>query len=92
MIILRGYEMANLNIRVDDTLKTQAEEILDNIGMSLSTATTIFLKQVVRYKGIPFKLRADPFYSAENQARLLAAMERMEKTGGTLHELVEVEE
>jgi DNA-damage-inducible protein J len=79
--------MANLNIRVDDALKKQAEEVLDGIGMSLSTATTVFLKQVVRYSGIPFKLRADPFHSPENHARLLEAMKRMEKTGGTVHDL-----
>ena len=63
--------MANLNIRVDDTLKQQAELIFSDLGISLSAATTMFLKQVVRYNGIPFELRADPFYSAENQARLL---------------------
>ena len=32
----------------------------------------------------------DPFYSEENQARLLISKERMEKTGGTVHELIEV--
>ena len=58
--------MANLNIRVDDTLKQQAELIFSDLGISLSAATTMFLKQVVRYNGIPFELRADPFYSAEN--------------------------
>lgn len=84
--------MANLNIRVDDTLKQQAESIFSDLGISLSTATTMFLKQVVRYNGIPFELRADPFYSAENQTRLLAAKERMEKSGGTVHELIEVDE
>lgn len=83
--------MANLNIRVDDTLKQQAELILSDIGLTLSAATTIFLKQVVRCNGIPFELRADPFYSAENQARLLTAKERMENTGGTIHELIEVD-
>ena len=83
--------MANLNIRVDDTLKQQAELIFSDIGISLSAATTIFLKQVVRCNGIQFELRADPFYSAENQARLLAAKTRMEQTGGTIHELIEVE-
>ncbi len=83
--------MANLNIRVDDTLKQQAEQIFSDIGITLSAATTIFLKQVVRYNGIPFELRADPFYSAENQARLLISKERMERTGGTVHELVEVD-
>jgi DNA-damage-inducible protein J len=61
--------MANLNIHVDNTLKLHAEEILSNIGMSLSTATTIFLKQVVRYNGIPFELRADPLDLDENKPR-----------------------
>lgn len=84
--------MANLNIRVDDNLKKQAEIVLSDLGMTLSTATTIFLKQVVRYNGIPFELRADPFYSAQNQAHLLAAKERMEQHGGTAHELIEVED
>jgi DNA-damage-inducible protein J len=84
--------MANLNIRVDDTLKQQAELIFSDIGISLSAATTIFLKQVVRCNGIPFELRADPFYSAENQERLLAAKARIELTGGTIHELIEVED
>ncbi len=84
--------MANLNIRVDDTLKKQAEHIFSELGMSLSTATNIFLKQVVRCNGIPFELRVDPFYSAENQARLLAAKQRMEETGGTLHEPVEADD
>jgi len=32
----------------------------------------------------------DPFYSEENQARLLISKKRMEKTGGTVHELIEV--
>ncbi len=83
--------MANLNIRVDDTLKKQAEAIFSELGINLSVATTMFLKQVVRYNGIPFELRVDPFYSAHNQARLLAAKERMEQTGGTIHELIEVD-
>lgn len=82
--------MANLNIRIDDNLKKQAEAIFDDIGLTLSSATIVFLKQVVRSNGIPFELKADPFYSAENQAHLLAAKERMEKNGGTVHDLIEV--
>ena len=81
--------MATIN--VDDNLTQQAETIFSELGISLSTATTIFFKQVIRYNGIPFELRVDPFYSAENQARLLAAKERMEQTGGTVHELIEAD-
>jgi DNA-damage-inducible protein J len=63
--------MANINIRVDDTLKKQAEHVFSELGLSLSAATTIFYKQAVRYGGIPFDVRiGDPFYSAQNQVRL----------------------
>lgn len=84
--------MANLNIRVDDLLKKQAEEVLNDLGMSLSTATTVFLKQVVRCNGIPFELKADPFYAAENQRLLQEARERMDKGQGKIHELIEVDD
>jgi DNA-damage-inducible protein J len=84
--------VANLNIRVDDALKKNAETVLSDIGMSVSTATTIFLEQVVRYNGIPFEVRADPFYSTENQDRLRRAMKRMETTGGVIHELIETDD
>ena len=83
--------MANLNIRIDDNLKKQAENIFSELGMSMSTATTVFFKQVVRYNGIPFELRTDPFHSAENRTHLLAAKKRMESTGGTVHELIEAD-
>ena len=62
--------MANINIRVDDILKQDVENIFSALGLSLSAATNVFFKQVVRHGGIPFDLRIDPFYSAENQAHL----------------------
>ena len=82
--------MANLNIRIDDNLKKQAEMVVSDLGLTLSSATTLFLKQVVRCNGIPFELKADPFYSVENQTRLLSAKNQIESTGGTVHELIEV--
>lgn len=66
--------MANLNIRVDNTLKQQAELIFSDLGITISAATTMFLKQVVRHNDIPFELRTDPFYSAENQRHLQKAV------------------
>lgn len=68
------YDMANVNIRVDDDLKKEAENIFSALGLSMSTATNVFYKQVVRCGGIPFDLRLDPFYSAENQAHLQKAI------------------
>ena len=51
--------MANVNIRVDDALKSEAEKIFSALGLSLSTATNVFYRQVVRHGGIPFDLSID---------------------------------
>lgn len=76
--------MANLTVRVDDDLKRQAEEMLADSGLTMTTAINAFLTEVVRSNGIPFALQADPFFSAENQRRLRIAKERMEQKGGTV--------
>ncbi len=62
--------MAQINLRVDDNLKSNAERTLNDIGLSMSTAINIFLKTVVRENRIPFELSADPFYSKENTEEL----------------------
>lgn len=51
--------MKNLNFRVDEELKTKAEDVFSELGMNMTTALTIFLKTSVRYGGIPFELRLD---------------------------------
>lgn len=48
--------MSTINIRVDEQLKESSETILDKLGLSMTTAMTIFLKAVVRTKGIPFSI------------------------------------
>lgn len=51
--------MKNLNIRIDEELKTKAEELFSELGLNMSVALTMFLKTSVRYGGIPFELRID---------------------------------
>ena len=84
--------MANLNIRVEDTLKKQAEIIFSELGISLSAATTMFLKQVVRCNGIPFELRVDPFYSESNMAHLRRGVEALNAGKGVEHDIIEADE
>ena len=52
--------MANINIRIDDALKKKAETLFDDLGLNMTTATTMFLKQCIRCIGIPVDLRRDP--------------------------------
>ncbi len=49
----------NLNIRIDEDLKKSAEHIFNELGLNMSTALTVFLRQTVRYNGIPFDLRLE---------------------------------
>ena len=86
--------MANtsMNIRMDSTIKKQAQELFAQFGLDMTTAVNMFLRQAIRQQGIPFSLQLDPFYSEVNQERLQKAAARMELTGGTVHELPEVED
>lgn len=45
---------ATLNLRVNPTLKSDAETILARLGIPMSTAVDMFLNQVVLVGGIPF--------------------------------------
>lgn len=66
--------MANIQIRLDDSLKDRAQEVLENMGMDLSSAIRIFLAQVVKENGFPFRPTNDPFYMAKNREALLQSI------------------
>ncbi|OTN76155.1 hypothetical protein A5886_001232 [Enterococcus sp. 8G7_MSG3316] len=51
--------MSRLSIRIDDDLKEQAKELYAELGMDLTTAVTVFLKQSVRERKLPFQPGAE---------------------------------
>lgn len=48
---------ANVFTRVDPETKEQAEAILDQLGIPMSNAIGMFLKQIVMHRGIPFDMK-----------------------------------
>ncbi len=50
-------ESTNLNIRIDKEVKLQAEKIFDALGLNMTTAVNIFLRQAIRENGIPFEVK-----------------------------------
>ena len=46
-------------LRIDDGLKRDCDAIFDDLGLSMAGAVTIFLKQVVKQRGIPFAITCD---------------------------------
>lgn len=66
--------MANISVRVEDDVKQQAEKVLSKLGLSLSTATNVFLRQVILHNGLPFPVELE-----EPNAETIAAMEEAER-------------
>ncbi|WP_353097676.1 type II toxin-antitoxin system RelB/DinJ family antitoxin [Tissierella praeacuta] len=60
--------MAQINIRIDDNLKEQAEILFEELGLNMSTAFNVFIRQSIRQGGIPFEIttQVDPFFSESN--------------------------
>lgn len=48
------------NITLDPELKKQAVELFSSLGLDLSTAVSLFLKQAVLVQGIPFVISSNP--------------------------------
>ena len=80
--------MANISRRVSDDDKKAVDQILEGIGLTFSSATNAFYKQIIRHQGIPFELKADPFYSKQNIARLERGAEEIRRSGGVVHEVI----
>ena len=86
-------ESVNLSIRMNRELKESAETLFAELGMNLTTAINVYMRQAVRQGGIPFSIQIDPFYSAENQAHLRRVADDMDAGRNVaIHELIEVDE
>ena len=46
----------NVTIRMDKDLKKKTDELLNELGMSFTTAVTVFAKQILREQRIPFEI------------------------------------
>ena len=83
--------MAQVNIRIDDTLKEQGEKLFTALGMSFSTAISVFVSQSVREGGLPFEVttKTDPFFSESNMKVLRASITDMEARRGIVRKTME---
>ena len=84
--------IVNVNIRMDDKLKLKFEEFCNNIGMTMTTAFTVFAKESVAERKIPFEIidHSDPFYSESNMKWLKESIKQLDEGKCSVHELVEV--
>ena len=83
----------NVNFRMDSDLKHSMEEVCSEMGLSMTTAFTIFAKKVSRERRIPFEVSADPFYSESNMNHLKQIVHDIDTGKAKLveHDLIEVD-
>lgn len=79
-----------INVRMDDQLKNNFDTLCDELGITMSTAITIFVKKAVREQRIPFDMALDPFYSKSNMEAIEKGIRDIEEgrvVNKTLEEL-----
>lgn len=51
---------ASTNIKIDPKVKKEAQELFERMGLSLSAAVNVFLRQAILEQSIPFRISAEP--------------------------------
>ena len=82
-----------INIRIEPELKKEVEKTLNDLGMNIADAVTVFLKQVVLTESIPFEIKK-PKYNKETIEAIKEALEMIKnptnyKTFNSVDELME---
>ncbi|BEU87245.1 type II toxin-antitoxin system RelB/DinJ family antitoxin [Selenomonas sp. TAMA-11512] len=65
--------VVSTNIKIDEELKKDAQELFADLGMNLTTAVNVFLRQAIRFRGIPFRIRADEIPNEETREAIAEA-------------------
>ena len=59
----------NINVRVDSSLKQEAEALFTDLGLNMSSAINMFLRSAINHNGIPFEVKR-PTPNAETRAAM----------------------
>lgn len=82
----------NVTFRIDEDLKNRFEQFCDDVGMSMTTAFTLFMKSTLQKDRLPFAIERDPFYSESNMAFIREGIDALNSGKGVEHELIEDDE
>jgi len=83
--------MAQVNFRIDDETKKRADELFNSLGLTMSSAITVFINHSLDFQGIPFVIqKRDP--SARPASELLQRIDDVEHGRNChYHDLLEVD-
>ncbi len=65
--------MSHIQLRIDEKTKKAAKKVLDKLGIDMTSAIKVYLKQIVINQGIPFKLVTENGFTPEQEEEILMA-------------------
>ncbi len=71
--------MTTIQVRIDKKTKKQAQKILNEMGLDMSTAIKLYFKQIAINKGIPFRIITENGMTLEQELAILKASEEAKK-------------
>ncbi len=71
--------MTTIQIRIDEKTKKSAKKVLDKVGIDMSSAVIVYLKQIIIQKGIPLKLMTENGLSPEDEKNIIDATAEAKK-------------
>ena len=73
---------AHINIRVDGDIKNKAQDVFSSLGLDMTSAINIFLRQAIRKNGLPFDVVNDPPRMRNIPPQLGCLKEQIKETDG----------
>ncbi len=90
--------MTNITVRIDETVKRDAETLFDKLGLSISGAINVFFRQAIREQAIPFAIRAataeekyNEYFNPYNMKILMESIEQAKNGQIVTKSLAELE-
>ena len=84
--------MAQINIRIDDDIKRRADDLFSSLGLTMSSALTVFIQHSIDFQGIPFPIQKRN-HSVRPMSELLQRIDDMEHGRNChYHDLIEVDD
>ncbi|MFH1632187.1 MAG: type II toxin-antitoxin system RelB/DinJ family antitoxin [bacterium] len=69
--------MSAIQVRIDEKTKKSANKVLSEIGLDMSSAIKLYLKQIVLQKGIPFPLVTENGFTIQEESEIIKAAEQV---------------
>lgn len=87
-------ETTSVTMRLDADDKRKAEQLFNSLGLNMTTAFNMFIKQSLMCEGLPFSVSLhnspdDYFYSKANTAHLDRSIAQLNSGKAKTHELIE---